>query len=181
VTCEDEFRPISLTASLSKILEDFVVNWMMNDVKHKIDPQQFGCFKGTSTTFCLIDMINNWLRTLDNQSSYLRICFLDFSKAFDRIGHNILVSKLLCLGVRESDRFKRQLPSSVSPSQRSPANRKVFRTCLHATASKSSPRKALFSSVQEQSQHQPKDNFLDEHINVSNLFEINETQVKVTI
>jgi hypothetical protein len=52
---------------------------------------------------------------------------------------------------------------------------------LHAPASKSSPRKALFSSVQEQSQHQPKDNFLDEHINVSNLFEINETQVKVTI
>ena len=56
------------------------------------------------------------------------------------------------------------LPSSVSPSQRSPANRKVFRIGLHATASKSSPRKALFSSVQEQSQHQPRDNFLEEHI-----------------
>ena len=39
-----------------------------------------------------------------------------------------------------------------------------FRIGLHATASKSSPRKALFSSVQEQSQHQPKDNFLEEHI-----------------
>ena len=34
----------------------------------------------------------------------------------------------------------------------------------YATASKSSPPKALFSSVQEQSQHQPKDNFLEEHI-----------------
>jgi hypothetical protein len=60
-----------------------------------------------------------------------------------------------------SFRFKRQLPSSVS---RSLANRKVFRIGLHATASKSSSRKALFSSVQEQSQHQPKDNFLEEHI-----------------
>ena len=50
---------------------------------------------------------------------------------------------------------------------------------LHA--SKSSPRKALFSLVQEQSQHQPKDSFREEHINVSNLFEINESQVKVTI
>jgi hypothetical protein len=57
-------------------------------------------------------------------------------------------------------------------------NRKVFRIVLHATASKSSPRKAMFSSVQEQSQHQPKGNFLEEHIyNVSSLFEINETQV----
>jgi hypothetical protein len=63
-----------------------------------------------------------------------------------------------------SFRFKRQLPSSASLSQRSLANRKVFRIGLHATASKSSSPKALFSSVQEQSQHQPKDNFLEEHI-----------------
>jgi hypothetical protein len=67
--------------------------------------------------------------------------------------------------VSRSFRFKRQLPSSVSLSQRSLANRKVFRIGLiHATASKSSPPKALFSSVQEQSQHQPKDNFLEEHV-----------------
>ena len=64
-----------------------------------------------------------------------------------------------------SFRFKRQfIPSSVSLSQRSLANRKVFQIGLQATASKSSPQKALFSSVQEQSQHQPKDNFLEEHI-----------------
>jgi hypothetical protein len=50
VSCMEELGPISLTASLSKILEDFVVNWMMDDVKQKIDPQQFGCLKGTSTT-----------------------------------------------------------------------------------------------------------------------------------
>jgi ribosomal protein RSM22 (predicted rRNA methylase) len=53
---------------------------------------------------------------------------------------------------------------SVRLSQRSLANRKVFRIGLHATASKSSPRKALFSSVQEQIQHQLKGNFLEEHI-----------------
>jgi hypothetical protein len=71
----------------------------------------------------------------------------------------------------------------VSPSQRSLANRKVFRIGLHVTASKSSPRKALFSSVQEQSQHQPKDNFLEEHITYQVCLKLNiinnETQVKV--
>jgi hypothetical protein len=36
--------------------------------------------------------------------------------------------------------------------------------------------------VQEQSQRQPKGNFLEEHITYQlSLFEINETQVKVTI
>ena len=102
VSAEDELRPISLTTTLSKILEDFVVKWLIDDVQHKIDPQQFGCLKGTSTTFCLIDMIDNWLKSLDTQSHYLRICFIDFSKAFDRIDHNILVLKLLPLGVRKS-------------------------------------------------------------------------------
>ena len=102
VSAEDELRPISLTSTLSKILEDFVVKWLIDDVQHKIDPQQFGCLKGTSTTFCLIDMIDNWLKSLDTQSHYLRICFIDFSKAFDRIDHNILLLKFLSLGFRKS-------------------------------------------------------------------------------
>ena len=49
ITCEDETRPIALTATLSKILEDFVVTWMIDDVKDKIDPKQFGSLRGSST------------------------------------------------------------------------------------------------------------------------------------
>ena len=32
VTCEGDTRPISLTACTSKVLEDFVVKWMIQDV-----------------------------------------------------------------------------------------------------------------------------------------------------
>jgi hypothetical protein len=61
---------------------------------------------------------------------------------------NLVKNSTKDVSVQSPDRFKWQLPSSVPPSQRSPANRKVFRIGLHATASKSSVRKVLFFSVQ---------------------------------
>ena len=102
VSEEGDLRPISLTPCLSKVLEDFVVNWIILDLGHKIDPQQFGCLKGTSTTYCLLDILHNWLNHLDNPGKYICVCFLDFCKAFDRIDHNIVILKLINLGVRKA-------------------------------------------------------------------------------
>ena len=104
-TCEEETRPISLTSCLCKVLEDFVVSWMKADIGSKIDPRRLDdtrCLKGTSTTYSLLDMIETWLSFLDGHGRHLRVCFLDFAKAFDRIGHNVAVTKLLDLGVCRS-------------------------------------------------------------------------------
>ena len=99
---ENDLRPISLTSCLSKVLEEFVVGWLLKDIGDKIDSKQFGCMKGTSTTLCLLDMLHNWLSNLDTPGQFLRVCFLDFSKAFDRINLNTLVTKLVDLGVRRT-------------------------------------------------------------------------------
>jgi RNA-binding protein YlmH len=99
-TCEGDTRPIS--HSLSKVLEDFVVQWMMADVVNNIDIQQFGCLRVSSTAYCLLDMINNWLFHLDSPDKHIRLLFLDYTQAFDRIRHNVLISKLIDIGVRRS-------------------------------------------------------------------------------
>ena len=54
---------------------------MIEDVGKHIDSRQFGSLKGTSTTYCLLDLIHNWLSELDNPGCCLKACFLDFSKA----------------------------------------------------------------------------------------------------
>ena len=99
---EGDIRPISLTPILSKVLEDFAVTWMIEDVGEYIDARQFGILKGSSTTYCLLDLIHNWLPELEKPGCYLRACFLDFCKAFDRINHTIVITKLIELGVRRS-------------------------------------------------------------------------------
>ena len=65
-SCESDTTPISLTAVLVKVLEDYVVQWMLEDIGQNIDTNQFGSVKGSSTTYCLLDMVSNWLAALDN-------------------------------------------------------------------------------------------------------------------
>ena len=71
VTCDNDLRPVALTACLSKVFEDFVVQWLMEDIKEHIDPNQFCSLKGVSTTFCLLDMLHNWLSALESPGTYL--------------------------------------------------------------------------------------------------------------
>ena len=47
-------------------------------------------------------MLHHWLWKLDTPGHHVRISFLDFSKAFDRINLNTLLLKLIDLGVRQS-------------------------------------------------------------------------------
>ena len=77
-------RPISLTSTLSKIAEDFMINYALKPVVlTSIDPSQFGFIPGSSTTFALISMFHHWLRATDGTGLTVRTALLDFRKAFD--------------------------------------------------------------------------------------------------
>ena len=99
---KDDLRPISLTSCISKVLKEFVVEWILEDIRYLIDPKQFGCLRGSSTSLCLLDMFHSWLSKLDTDGCSLRIVLLDFSKAFDRINLNVLITKLIDMGLRRS-------------------------------------------------------------------------------
>jgi hypothetical protein len=65
-----------------------------------LDPKQFGGLKGNSISHYMIELINFILYNQDyNLPIGILACAVDFSKAFNRINHNILITKLSDMGV----------------------------------------------------------------------------------
>ena len=97
---EDDLRPISLTAFFSKVTEQFVVMWLLQYISHLIDFRQYGGIKGNSITHYLVEFITFILSNQENKNSTaILACMIDFSKAFNRQNHNILITKLSDMGV----------------------------------------------------------------------------------
>jgi len=96
---ESDLRPISLTRStLVKFLESIVGSWMLERIGNKLDVYQYGALKGRSTTHALVDMLHHWSKAMDEGQS-VRAVFIDFTKAFDHVDHNVMINKLLAFGM----------------------------------------------------------------------------------
>jgi len=95
---DSDIRPISLTPTLSKILESFVGRWILDLVDSQLDDHQFGGLKRRSTSHALVDMLHHWNKALDDGHS-VRILFVDYAKAFDHVDHNTVIQKLKAFGV----------------------------------------------------------------------------------
>ena len=60
-----------------------------------VDSAQFGSTAGRSTTLALIKMCHILFKASDDCHNFIRVLFIDFSKAFERIDHNVLGGKLV--------------------------------------------------------------------------------------
>ena len=95
-----DYRPVSITPTLSKIYERLIAKRLMNyAIKHDLLPRnQFGFRKGYSTCDALLLLTHQLQKSLDSGIES-RVVSLDFSAAFDRVNHCALAFKLRSMGV----------------------------------------------------------------------------------
>ena len=95
-TLSQNYRPIALASSLSKVLERFIIS--KYETFFHSNALQFGFKRGHSTSLCTATVKNVVSHYMHNGSAVLG-CFLDASKAFDLVDHGILFQKPLDHGL----------------------------------------------------------------------------------
>lgn len=93
-----DLRPISLTPSVSKVAEEFVVkDFLRPAFLGLIEDNQYWVTPGSSTNIALINMLYHWSMWTYGNSSTVETVLSDHRKTFDFMDHGIVlqtVSKL---------------------------------------------------------------------------------------
>ena len=96
----DNYRPISVMSSPSKILERYVSSYLLDHLcRYSLLIEcQYGSRPYHSCETLLLSLIDKWLESMDNDN-LTGLLLIDFHKAFDLVNHEILIKKLACYRV----------------------------------------------------------------------------------
>lgn len=89
----DNYRPISVLCAVSQIFERVIFGHLYKNVKGKISLFQHGFVAGRSTVTNLLEYVHNVVEAIAN-GGQIDTIFTDFSKAFDKVSHNLLLQEL---------------------------------------------------------------------------------------
>ena len=91
------YRPISILPVFSKNLERIVYKRVYNhlDSKGLLCEKQFGFQRNYSTEHAILQLTRDITSSFEKEEFTLGV-FIDFSKAFNTVDHQILIKKLQC-------------------------------------------------------------------------------------
>ena len=99
----ESYRPVTLTSNTAKLLERLVVTRMVYIIESegKLLPHQAGFRKGRCTTDPILRLTDSVMNGFQQKRPHERTLatLVDFSRAFDRVDHNILLSILEKMGL----------------------------------------------------------------------------------
>ena len=103
-TLPENYRPISVLPVLSKLLEKAVHSNLMNFLEkvNLLSDFQYGFRSKRSTKMAATSLCDNIRRKIDI-GEMVGTIYIDLSKAFDTIGHDILLRKLPAYGIRNKE------------------------------------------------------------------------------
>jgi len=101
ITDNSNYRPISLTSIMCKLFESIIRDHIFNffDFNKLFSSKQYGCIKGRSTVLQLLRILDDWTEMLEE--GQIDVIYTDFEKAFDRLPHKRLLSKLYSYNINK--------------------------------------------------------------------------------
>ena len=97
----ENYRPVSLTSTVCKIMETIVKRKVMDhmETKNLFSVHQHGFRSGHSCITQLLEVIEIWTKAIDNKEN-IDVVYLDFRKAFDTVPLERLLIKLKAYGIK---------------------------------------------------------------------------------
>lgn len=107
------YRPISVLNSLNLVAENVIKLWFSNLLEDNqlIDVNQFGFSRNSNIAAAALQMTQLLATSLD-VGNYTAAIFLDISKAFDCVPHDLLLAKIGKMNLRPNERNEHSLLSS---------------------------------------------------------------------